>query len=257
MALCLLWPIAADAQQPFVVDDAEVTAPRIWHVELSTQVDLLRLTARPALWQTTTDTELDVGVAPRVELAVLVPLIGLVSETPDGRRLAAGIGDTSFGAKMRFTKSPDARHAFAGSVSIEVPSGDRQRELGSGLVDYGVNLISQHRLDSRWTARFNVGLVLAGNTQTGAVGIKERGTVIIGGGSLIARATERVHLGGEMTIGWSEKASLGGSYVSMQLGANVRLREGCSLDLGLSTGWFEASPRVGGQAGLSFDLNAR
>ena len=147
MALCLLWPIAANAQQPFVVDDAEVTAPRIWHVELSTQVDLLRSTARPALWQTTTDTELDVGVAPRVELAVLVPLIGLVSETPDGRRLAAGIGDTSFGAKMRFTKSPDARHAFAGSVSIEVPSGDRQRELGSGLVDYGVNLISQHRLD--------------------------------------------------------------------------------------------------------------
>ena len=60
-----------------------------------------------------------------------------------------------------------------------------------------------------------------------------------------------------MTIGWSEKASLGGLYVSAQLGANVRLRESCSLDLGLSTGWFEASPRVGGQAGLSFDLNAR
>ena len=108
VALCLLWPVAASAQQPFVVDDAEVTAPRIWHVELSTQFDLLRSTARPALWQTTTDVELDVGVAPRVELAVLVPLIGLVSETPDGRRIAAGIGDTSFGAKMRFTRSPDA-----------------------------------------------------------------------------------------------------------------------------------------------------
>ncbi len=256
-AACLLWPIAAHAQQPFVVDDAEVTAPRIWHVELSTQVDLLRSTARPALWQTTTDVELDVGVAPRVELAVLVPLIGLVSETPDGRRLAAGIGDTSFGAKMRFTKSPDARHAFAGSVSIEVPSGDRQRELGSGLVDYGVNLISQHRLDSRWTARLNGGLVLAGNTQTGAVGIKERGTVIIGGGSLVAQATQRVHLGGEMTIGWSEKASLGGSYVSAQLGGNVVLQEGCTLDLALSTGWFDVSPRVGVQAGLSIDLNGR
>ena len=99
--------------------------------------------------------------------------------------------------------------------------------------------------------------MLAGNTQTGAVGIKERGTVIIGGGSLMAQATERVHLGGEMTIGWSEKASLGGSYVSAQLGANVRLREAARWTLRLSTGWFESSPRVGVQAGLSFDLNGR
>ena len=253
-------PVVADRgerQQPFVIDDAEVTAPRVWHLELSNQVDLLQPAARPALWQSTTDAELAVGANPRLEFAVLVPLIGLVSETAGGHELAAGIGDMSIAAKMRFTRAPDARHAFAGSIALEVPSGSRHRGLGSGLVDYGLNLISQHQLGSPWTGRFNVGLVLAGNTQNGAVGIKERGTVITGGGSLTAQATQRVQLGGEITLGWSEKAVLGGSCVIAQAGANVRLGQGCTLDLGLSTGWFDPSPRVGVQAGLSIDLNGR
>lgn len=245
----------ARAQQPFIVDDAEVTPRRQWHVELSNQVDLLRRVARPARWQTVFEAELDVGVAPRVELAILVPVLGLKSTLPDGHRLAAGIGDVSFGAKTRFTKDVDARHAFAGSITLEIPTGDRDRELGSGLVDYGVNLISQHRIDARWTARLNGGLVLAGNTSSGAVGIKERGTVITGGGSLVAQATPRVQLGAEVAIAWSRKASLGGSSVGAQVGGNVRLGDGCTLDLGLSTGWFDASPRVGVQVGLSIDLD--
>lgn len=247
--------MSARAQQPFVIDDAEVTAPRHWHVELSNQFDVLRRVARPARWQTVFEAEVDVGVAPRVELAVLVPVIGLMSTFPDGRRLAAGIGDTSFGAKARFTNDGNARHALAGSVTLEIPSGDRDRELGSGLVDYGMNLISQHRLNARWTARLNGGLVLAGNTLSGAVGIKERGTVVTGGGSLVTQATPRVQLGAEVAIAWSEKATLGGLSVGAQVGGNVRLREGCTLDVGLSTGWLDASPRVGVQVGLSIDLD--
>lgn len=40
--LCLGATTAAVAQQPFLVDDAEVAPSRLWHVEVSSQVDLLR-----------------------------------------------------------------------------------------------------------------------------------------------------------------------------------------------------------------------
>lgn len=253
----MAWPTGTSAQQPFVIDDAEVTAPRVWHVEISNQVDLLRPAARPVRWQTAFDAEVNVGVGPRLELAALVPVIALVSDAAAPRRLTAGVGDASFGAKMRFTPSPDARHAFAGSVSVELPTGDRGRELGSGLVDYGLNVISQHRLDTRWTARFNGGVVLAGNTQTGAVGIKERGTIVTGGGSLVTQASPRVLLGGEVAVAWSQRATIGGSYVGVQVGGNVAVGDGVTLDVGVSTGWFDASPTGGVQVGLSFDLNRR
>jgi hypothetical protein len=252
----LACPLAAGAQQPFVVDDVEVTAPGIWHVELSNQLDLLRPAARPVRWQTAFDAELNVGVAPRIELAVLVPVIGLVSDAAS-QPLTAGVGDASLGAKMRFTASADARHAFAGSLTLELPTGDRDRELGSGLVDYGLNVMSQHRIDARWTARFNGGVVLAGNTLTGAVGIKERGTIITGGGSLVAQAAPRVQLGAEVTMAWSQKATLSGSSVGVQFGGNIAVGQRATLDVGVGTGWTDASPNVGFQAGLSFDLNQR
>jgi hypothetical protein len=33
----------------------------------------------------------------------------------------------------------------------------------------------------------------------------------------------------------------------------VRMRDGWTLDLGIGTGWFDASPRLTGQVGLSID----
>ena len=100
-------------------------------------------------------------------------------------------------AKARLAGSADARHAFAASVSVEIPSGDRHRESGSGLVDYGITLVSQHRVGTRWTVRANGAVVLAGNTQTGVVGIKERGTVLRGGSSLVAKLGSAVQLAEE------------------------------------------------------------
>lgn len=244
----------ARAQQPFLVDDAEVTPGRGWHVELSSQVDVLRPAARPARWQNVFEWEVNYGAGGRVELAALLPVVSLVSDAAGGRTSAHGIGDATLAAKWRLTSDPAAAHALALSATLEVPSGSQRRGLGTGLVDYGLNLVSQHQLHPRVVVRVNGGALLAGNTQTGAVGIRERGTVLTTGASVVTPLTARAQVGGELTMAWSQKATLGGSAIGWQVGTNITVRDGATLDASVLGGWFAASPRVGVQLGMSLDL---
>lgn len=245
-------PVAA--QQPFLVDDAEVASPRLWHLEVSSQVDLLRPAARPMRWQNVLEWEVNYGVGARLEVAALLPVVSLVSDAAGGRSAVHGPGDSMLAAKWRITRDPNAAHAMALSAMLEIPSGSRARGLGTGLVDYGLNLVSQHRVHSRATVRVNGGALLAGNTQSGAVGIRERGTVITSGASLVCALTRAVQAGGELTLAWSQKATLGGSAVGWQVGTNIAVRDGTTLDASVLGGWLDASPRFGVQVGMSIDL---
>jgi Putative MetA-pathway of phenol degradation len=244
----------AAAQQPFLVDDADVTPARGWHVELSSQADILRPAARPARWQNVFEWEVNYGAGRRIELAALLPVVTLVSDAAGGRTSAHGVGDSTLAAKWRLTRDLAARHATALTATLEIPSGSRARGLGTGLVDYGLNLVSQHQVHPRATLRVNGGALLAGNTQSGAVGIRERGTVLTTGASLVTPLTSALQLGGELTMAWSQKASLAGSAIGWQIGTNVTLRQGVTLDASVLGGWFDASPRVGVQVGMSADL---
>lgn len=243
------------AQQPFVVDDADVTAPGIWHLEVSSQVDGLRRSARPARWQHALEWELDLGVTDRLEVGAVVPVISLVSDGAGGRVAAHGLGDSTLAAKYRFTRDAAARTSVAASVSLEMPTGSRARQLGSGLVDYGINGVVQRRLHPRAMGRVNGGMVLAGNTQVGALGIKVRGPVLTAGASMVAAASPRLQVGGELTGAWSQKATLAGSTLGWQVGANLALRDGVTLDASVLGGWLAASPRLGAQVGTSIDFH--
>ncbi len=252
--LCLGSASSAGAQQPFLVDDAEVAPRRLWHLEISSQVDVLRPPARPVRWQNVLEWEVDYGVGARVELAALLPMVSLVADAAGRRTVVHGPGDSTVAAKWRITRDPNAAHATAVSVALEIPSGSQSRGLGTGLVDYGLNVVSQHRLHSRATLRVNGGALLAGNTQTGAVGIKERGTVLTTGTSLVWVLTRAVQAGGELTLAWSQKATLAGSAIGWQLGANIAVRDGTTLDASVLGGWLDASPKIGVQIGMSIDL---
>jgi hypothetical protein len=145
----------AAAQQPFVVDDAEVTPSRTWHIEISSHVDWLRAVARPVLWQGTLESDVNYGLLDR---------------------------------------------------------------------------------------------------QTGAIGIRQRGTILLGGGSLVAAVSQRLQVGAELTTAWSQKATMGGSFTAWQAGGNLVLRPGLTLDAGVLGGWGDASSRWGLQIGTSIDL---
>ena len=251
----------AFAQQPFIVDDAEVTPRRSWHLEMNLEWDKLRLSARPDLWQTVFDVEVGYGLAQRLEVSIDVPVITLASEAPDrgivDRRHVTGIGDTAMAVKYRFTRDAEATHAMAASLSVELPTGSRARGLGSSLVDVGVTLGSQHHLTPALTLRVNGGAVLAGNTQTGALGIRQRGTVLTAGTSLVATVSRRVLLGAEVVGAWAQSSTFGGSFVGWQVGGNVLLRRGFTLDWGAIGGHTDASPALALQVGCSIALSGQ
>ena len=143
---------------------------------------------------------------------------------------------------------------MAVSFNLELPTGDKDRQLGSALVDYQLNGIVQKSLTKRTTLRVNGGVFFSGNTLSGAIGIKTRGTVFTGGVSLVRQFTERLGLGAEVSGAVAKEFELGKGQLQLQIGANYELKKGFTFDFGIISGRYSASPRLGLQLGVSIDF---
>ena len=82
---------------------------------------------------------------------------------------------------------------------MEVPTGSVEKGTGSGLFDYSLGSVLQKSVTKRATLYLNGGLIFAGNTTTGAVGLRTRGLVFKGGASVARQFTGRLNLGAEVT----------------------------------------------------------
>jgi hypothetical protein len=246
----------ARAQQPFVTDDADVTAKGKFHFEFSNEFDLLQPAAFPNLRQNTASFELDYGLLKNVEVDIEAPLIMILNARGVTQPRAFGPGDTRFSVKYNFLKEHDGsrRPALAASFSIELPTGDAARQLGSGVTDFTLNGILQKRVTKRSTWRVNAGMIFSGNTLTGAVGIVTRGPIFTGGTSLVRKFTPRLDMGAEVTGAFTRKFNPGRKQLQAQVGGNFHLRDNLSLDFGIIAGHFDASPRLGAQLGFSLDF---
>ena len=251
--LCLLAP-ALRAQLPFYTDDTEVTPPHVLHVEFFDEVDALQSEQLPDLRQNTFNVKINTGLPHRLELDFDAPYLTIyrTSQTPSSR----GIGDADMGIKWKFHAQKPGSYvpAFAASLYIEFPTGDTKNGLGSGLHDYWLNFIAQERFTDKTRLTVNTGIVFAGNTSTGAVGIQTRGRVFAGGISLLHDLTPKLTLGGELYGGDSSNEGLARSQLQTMLGAQYTIRSGMTLGFGLIVGKYVASPRIGGQIGLSLDF---
>lgn len=253
----LLWilPLTARAQQPFATDNADVTPRHHFHFEFSSEYDRLQPSSFPALRQNTADAELDYGLVRDLEVGIEVPLITIVNShgrLPD----ANGLGDTNLLVKYNFLKESEGsrRPAFAASFNVELPTGDASRSLGSGLTDVWLNGIAQKSLDEKTKLRLNGGILFAGNTTTGLIGIKTRGKVFTGAASLVKQYTEKLDFGAEVSGALTTNFALSRGQLQFQAGGNYAVRKNFTLDFGLIAGRFAASPRVGAQLGISYDF---
>ena len=258
MLVCLLLALTppARAQQPFVTDDADVTERGEIHFEFSNQFDLLQPEAFPGLRQNTASFELAYGLFDNVEVSVEAPLIMIFNARGTSPRTAFGVGDTNLSVKYNFLKEREGsrRPALAASFSLELPTGDTDRQLGSGVADFTLNGILQKTLTERTTGRLNGGVIFSGNTVTGAVGLRTRGVVYTGGASLVRKFTPRLDLGAEVTGALTSNFDLSKGQLQTQVGGNYLLREGLTLDFGVIAGRYAASPRLGAQLGVSVDF---
>ena len=244
------------AQQPFFTDDADTTERRKFHFEFANEFDILQRSAFPNLRQNTSSFTLNYGLVDRVEIGFNVPVIAIFNDRGNSPRNAFGFGDTNLSVKYNFRKERQgsAVPALTATFNLEVPTGDKDRQLGSALLDYSFNGVAQKTLTERVTLRVNTGVLFSGNTQTGAVGIRTRGTVFAGGASLVRQFTSKLDLGVEVIGAHSTNSDLGAGLLQFQAGGNYVLKEGMTLDFGLIGGRFTGSPRAGAQLGVSIDF---
>ena len=243
------------AQQPFVTDDADVTPKHSFHFEFSNELDWLNRSAFPSLRQNTADFEIDYGLARGVEVGFEAPFLTIWNDRSTLLKRPSGIGDTNISLKYNFLTEDDQsrRPALAVSINLELPTGDKNRLLGSGLADFYVNGIAQKSLGARNKLRLNGGILFSGNETTGVLGIKSRGTVFTGGGSLVRRMNSKLQLGVEIVGAVTQNFNLGKGQLQAMVGGNYSFKNNMTFDFGLVAGKYVASPRVGVQVGISID----
>ena len=203
--------------------------------------------------QNTTVFVLNYGLMRDVEIGVDYPLIVISNAAGTTPKTITGFGDLDFHVKYNFLKERDgsSRPALTVSFSVEAPTGNVDKGLGSGLLDYSLNGIVQKSLPKDTTLRLNAGIVFAGNTSTGEVGISTRGRVFVGGGSITKQFTPKLNLGVE--VFGAAAGSVGGSQIQTQFGGNYQLIKKMSFDFGVIAGRAN-SPRAGAQIGVSIDF---
>lgn len=247
--------LSAQAQQPFTVDDADVTEHKKFQLQISHEFVGLPRSASPSLRQNTTVFVLNYGLMRDVEIGVDYPLIIISNAAGTTQKRIRGFGDLNFHVKYNFLKEREGkrRPALTVSFAMEMPTGDSTRGLGSGLLDYSLNGVFQKSLTTKTTLRFNAGIVFAGNTSTGLSGIRVRGRVFTAGGSLVRQFTPKLNLGVELIGAASSNLNLSAGQLQTQFGGNYQLTEKMSLDFGVLAGKFN-NPRAGAQIGVSIDF---
>ncbi len=256
LVLLLLFAGSVYAQQPFITDDTDTTPKGKFHFEFSNEFDWLQRSSFPNLRQNTADFELDYGLFENVEIGIATPLLTIFNAPGTVPKTVSGIGDTNVSLKYNFLREREnsRRPALAIGLNLELPTGDADRQLGSGLADLYLNGILQKSLTKNTKLRLNGGVLFSGNETTGAVGIKTRGTVLTAGSSIVRQFNSKLQLGLELTGAMAKDLQLGKGELRSTLGGNYQLRENVSLDFGIIGGKYEASPRVGLQIGLSVDF---
>ncbi|MEO8430837.1 MAG: transporter [Acidobacteriota bacterium] len=243
-------PAAGKAQQPFVTDDADVTPRREFHFEYYNEYVALSQSASPDLRQDTSNFVIQYGLFNGFEVNVDLPLISIERSRESSIGSAFGLGDIDFAFKWRLVPEDGARPAFTLSGAVEVPTGDRASQLGSGFTDYSVNTVVQKTFWETTVVHVNGGLQFSGDTLTGAIGIRTPGRIWTAGASAAHDVSKTLRLGIDFNGAQIRTAGIIQRQLQLTAGGNYLLNEKMSIDFALLTGWSN-SPRAGVLLGVS------
>jgi hypothetical protein len=241
------------AQLPFYTDDPAVAEPGKAHLEFFDEHDALQF-QYPNKRQNTANFKFNYGIPHNLEVDVDFPYLSIYRMA--GNEPSNGSGDTNLGIKTTFGKESATSRvpALAASFYVEFPTGDASQQLGSGLIDYWLNLIAQKSLSPKTRITGNLGYLFAGNTSTGALGTTARGHVFPGGLSLQHDFRPSLTLGAEVFGAYTENVNLGKSQLQVMAGGHYVILHGLSFCFGMLGGKYVASPRFGGQIGFAMDV---
>jgi Putative MetA-pathway of phenol degradation len=247
----------ASGQIPFYTDDADTTPKGKFHIEFSNEHDWLQRSSLPGKRQNTSTFTLNYGLTDRIELGVNAPFIRIFNSRESRLRSPSGIGDMQFGVKIKLREERDESSLPAMTVVFyaEAPTGSTRKQLGSGLTDYSLYGVLQKSITKRTVARLNGGVLFAGNSSTGLIGIETvRGQVFTGNGSLVRDFSDKLKLGIEVFGGVTNDFNLSRGQLEAQIGGSYSLCDDFAFTFGVLGGRFPGSPRVGIHVGLAYDF---
>lgn len=250
-------PSIAHAQLPFYTDDADTTDKGKFHLEFFNEYDLLQKALYPARRQNTANFTLNYGITKRIEVDVNAPLLAIYRARTSPLGTSVGIGDTQFGIKYRFYDEREGSRlpALAVVFYLEAPTGNTSKELGAGVTDYWLYGVAQKSLTKKTKGRLNAGILFAGNTSTGVIGIQTtKGQVFTANGSITKDFSSKLRLGAELFGAVSSNFQLSKGQLEAQIGGNYALSKRFSLAFGILGGHFPASPRAGTLIGFAYDF---
>jgi hypothetical protein len=245
------------AQIPFYTDDADTTEKGKFHFEFFNEHDWLQKSSLPGKKQNTSNFTLNYGLTDRIELGINAPILTIFNSRESMLGSPMGMGDTQLGAKVRLRDERAGSRLPAMSVVfyVEVPTGSPKKQTGSGLTDYWLYGVLQKSLTKRTTARLNGGILFAGNSSTGLIGIEgTRGQVFTGNGSLVRDFTPKLKLGVELFGGVANNFNLSRGQLEAQIGGSYAVQDNLAFTFGVLAGRFPASPRAGIHLGFAYDF---
>jgi hypothetical protein len=257
LSLLFILPLTAGAQLPFYTDDADTTDQGKLHFEFFDEHDILQKSLYPGKRQNNANFTLNYGVTERLEFDVNAPLLTIFNAQASVSGNPTGIGDTQFGLKYRFRDEHEGSRmpALAMVFYLEAPTGNTAKQLGSGVTDYWLYGVAQKSLTKKTKGRLNAGILFAGNSSTGLVGISAtKGQVFTANGSLTRDFTSKLRLGAELFGGVTNNFQLSKGQLEAQVGGNYALSKRFSLAFGILGGRFAASPRTGASVGFAYDF---
>jgi hypothetical protein len=232
ISFLLIFPLFAYAARPLSTDDAATVEKGDLEVELGFEY---------ADDADTDDTEdeysfaatVKYGLTERWDLGVEIPYLYIERESDDDD---SGLGDYVFSSKYRFVDESENFPALALGFSLKTKTGDEDKGLGTGELDYTLNTILTKALGKIVT---NVNL---GYTYVGAPEGENHDDVFSYGLALEYPATEKLNLVGELTGETNFEGDFDDHPFGGLVGFNYAFSENIVFDLGFGWGISEASP---------------
>ncbi len=197
------------------------------------------------------------GLPHNLELDLDAPYLTI--QRTAGNQPSSGMGDTNMGIKWAFHKESKGSRLPA-LVPVSTPNSPPETPSSNSARDWPtIGSISSRKspLSEKTRITGNLGILFAGNTSTGVLGIQNtRGQVYTGGLSMLHDFSSRLTLGAELYGGYAEKDNLGKSNFRPWVAVNTPFAMDCQFCFGLLGGKYVASPQIGGQIGFAVDFPA-
>ena len=140
------------------------------------------------------------------------------------------------------------------SMTVQAPTGDADRDIGSGVAMTWIEAAIGEAIASRTKLHVNIGFMPTGNPSIGALGINaRRGKILTFGGSVTTDASRRLKVGAEID-GATTTTGDPAHQLHALVGGNYDLGHGRTLDAGALVGYFRRTPRIGVLAGITVTI---